>query len=143
MSSFITHGNGVLKVVKSVAGVTLEKDFQRPRPSRAAPRGRAAEPNSAISLRYTVGRFGGLAIAAGYAATHHPPSFACSTTVPDLVARLAHTVGDRANLELKTRGVKAMEGASDRENHGALPEKGEEKKLPSFRRSPRSPARAA
>ena len=48
--------------------------------------------------------------------------------VPDLVARLAHTVGDRVNLELKTRGVKAMEGASGGENHGALPEKSEAKK---------------
>jgi len=48
--------------------------------------------------------------------------------VPDLVARLAHTVGDRVNLELKTRGVKAMEGPSDGENHGALPEKSEAKK---------------
>ena len=48
--------------------------------------------------------------------------------VPDLVARLAHTVGDRVTLELKTRGVKAADGLSGGDNHGALPEKSEAKK---------------
>jgi uncharacterized spore protein YtfJ len=48
--------------------------------------------------------------------------------VPDLVARLAHTVGDRVNLELKTRGVKAAEELGAGEGRGALPEKSEDKK---------------
>jgi hypothetical protein len=46
---------------------------------------------------------------------------------PEVVAKLAHTVGDRVNLELKTRGVRAVDGLSG-ENHGALPEKSEAKK---------------
>jgi uncharacterized spore protein YtfJ len=48
--------------------------------------------------------------------------------VPDLVARLAHTVGDRVNLELKTRGVKAADELGTGDGRGALPEKSEEKK---------------
>jgi uncharacterized spore protein YtfJ len=48
--------------------------------------------------------------------------------VPDLVARLAHTVGDRVTLELKTRGVRAVDGLTGADAHGALPEKTEDKK---------------
>ncbi len=48
--------------------------------------------------------------------------------VPDLMARLAHTVGDRVNLELKTRGLRSNEGLNSGDNHAALPEKSEEKK---------------
>lgn len=48
--------------------------------------------------------------------------------VPDLVARLAHSVGDRVNLELKTRGVRNNDGLSGAEAAGALPEKSETKK---------------
>jgi uncharacterized spore protein YtfJ len=49
--------------------------------------------------------------------------------VPDLVARLAHTVGDRVNLELKTRGIKNGEALGDgNAAHNALPEKSESKK---------------
>jgi uncharacterized spore protein YtfJ len=48
--------------------------------------------------------------------------------VPDLVARLAHTVGDRVTLELKTRGLRNDEGLNSGAAHGALPEKSESKK---------------
>jgi hypothetical protein len=48
--------------------------------------------------------------------------------VADLVAKLAHSVGDRVNLELKTRGVKAADGLGAGEGRGALPEKSEAKK---------------
>lgn len=46
--------------------------------------------------------------------------------VPDMLSKLAHALGDRVNLELKTRGTKAngeLEGG-DKESAQALPEKG-------------------
>jgi uncharacterized spore protein YtfJ len=42
--------------------------------------------------------------------------------VPDLIAKLAHTVGDRVTLELKTRGVKKPESLGEAAS-AALPEK--------------------
>jgi uncharacterized spore protein YtfJ len=45
--------------------------------------------------------------------------------VPDLIAKLAHTLGDRVNLELKTRGVKQdAELAAGHDAAQALPAKG-------------------
>ena len=46
--------------------------------------------------------------------------------VPDLVSRLAHTLGDRVNLELKSRGVKKaaeLEAESNEEPAGQLAKK--------------------
>src|SRR5688500_7213031 len=48
--------------------------------------------------------------------------------VPDLVAKLAHSVGDRVTLELKTRGLRTADELQGGDGHGALPEKSEEKK---------------
>jgi uncharacterized spore protein YtfJ len=45
--------------------------------------------------------------------------------VPDLVARLAHTLGDRVNLELKTRGVRAAPELKAEQAAAALPDKSE------------------
>jgi hypothetical protein len=44
------------------------------------------------------------------------------------VAKLAHTLGDRANLELKTRGVKAADELGTGRGRGALPQKREGEK---------------
>jgi uncharacterized spore protein YtfJ len=45
--------------------------------------------------------------------------------VPDMLARVAHTLGDRVSLELKTRGVHApAEVGGEGEPAQALPEKG-------------------
>lgn len=45
--------------------------------------------------------------------------------VPDILARLAHTLGDRVNLELKSRGLKSNgELETGEPEAGALPEKG-------------------
>jgi uncharacterized spore protein YtfJ len=46
--------------------------------------------------------------------------------VPDMLAKIAHSLGDRVNLELKTRGAKANGelSASEESEAQALPEKG-------------------
>jgi uncharacterized spore protein YtfJ len=46
--------------------------------------------------------------------------------VPDILAKLAHALGDRVNLELQTRGLKSNGelGSGEPEAGAALPEKG-------------------
>jgi hypothetical protein len=45
--------------------------------------------------------------------------------VPDLVSRLAHTLGDRVNHELKNRGIKKAEALAEAEAAAELPKKEE------------------
>jgi len=45
--------------------------------------------------------------------------------VPDLIAKLAHTLGDRVNLELQTRGIKQPESLREASS-AALPDKPKE-----------------